>query len=423
MRLLYSFLLWIFQALLYVLQFFSPKFKKFVTGRNNLFETLSPLKDDKNTIWFHCASLGEYEQGVPIMKALKSTYPECQLLVTFFSPSGYDVKKNDALPDVVSYLPLDMPSKVKRFLDSVKPDLAIFVKYEVWPNFLRELDHRKIPTLLVSAVFRRNQHFFKPYGGFMKRALYCFDHIFVQDKSSHELLEENGFSAISISGDTRFDRVSQQLEIDNRLDFMELLAQDRLCVVCGSTWQEDEEVLIPYINSAHKNVFFVIAPHQIEKSKVASLQQKINGNTQLYSSFSEATAMDTQVLIVDTVGLLTKIYSYADIAYVGGAMGSTGLHNILEPATFGVPIIIGKNFEKFPEARKLQQLAGLFSIASAEEFSRLINRMLEDSSFREKTGMITGHYITSNIGATRKLMEYISKSYGNRLVQIPSKGK
>ena len=360
-------------------------------------------------IWIHAASLGEFEQSVTVIELLKEKYPSHRILVTFFSPSGYENKKKHPLADVITYLPLDTYSNARKFLDLVRPELVFFVKYDIWPNFLQEIKQRGIRSFLISGAFRKDQVYFKSYGSWMKKALQSFEHIFVQNRESKELLEKNGFSNVSLSGDTRFDRVSRQLTYDNKLEVLENFLQDDLCIVAGSTWPEDEELLLEYINSAPAKVKFIIAPHEIKTEKINDFRKKLKMSSVLYSETSSREPKDFQLLIIDNIGLLSRIYSYADIAYVGGAAGNTGLHNILEPATFGIPIVIGKNFEKFPEAKKLEQLAGLYSVASAEELTAIFQKLVKNKDFRTQTGMIAGHFINSNTGATRVISDYLSK--------------
>ena len=424
MQLLYSFLTQIAALHLWVAQHFSKKLRVFVSGRKDVFNILNQkISANDKTVWFHCASLGEFEQAVPIIEACKRLLPNHKIIVSFFSPSGFEVKKNSDKADAIVYLPLDTISNARKFIELTHPSLAIFVKYEFWPNYLFQLKAKKIPTLLISGLFRSNQIFFKPYGRFMRKALSSFDHLFVQGVDSKELLSRIKITDSTISGDTRFDRVSHQIEHDNTLDFMEIFKADSLCIVCGSTWPEDEVVLLDSINSDSEEVKFTIAPHKIDALKIDAFRRKINKPVVLYSEIFSSNGTlekeklsEAKVLIIDTIGLLTKIYSYADIAYVGGAAGNTGLHNILEPATFGVPILIGDNFEKFPEAKKLQQLAGLFSVKSSAECSQILNKFTNDKSFRSKTGMIAGHFINSNTGATKKIMNYIEKLHSNGVV-------
>ena len=250
----------------------------------------------------------------------------------------------------------------------------------------------------------------------MRKALQSFHHIFVQDKASEALLKKHDLNKVTISGDTRFDRVSHQIEQDNSLEFMEQFKQDRLCLVCGSTWPEDIAVLLPYLNAMPDTIRVVVAPHKIEDERIENFRKKLKHTSVRYSQLSDVDLSQASVLIVDTIGLLTKIYSYADVAYIGGAMGSTGLHNILEAATFGVPIVIGKNYDEFPEAERLRSLAGLFSIQSSEECSGILNKLMENDSFRNKTGMIAAHFVDQNTGATQKIMDHIAKLDGDGLI-------
>ncbi len=408
MHKLYSLLITLIQALIPVAGFFNAKLKKSIVGRKH---TLKILKKElipcKPTIWVHAASLGEYEQGVPVLEELKKKYPEHQMVISFFSPSGYEIKKNNAFAKATVYLPFDTPNNVSRFLDIVSPEMAFFVKYEFWPNYLSELKRRKIRTFLISGVFRESQPFFKPYGKWMTSSLRSFEHFFLQNEDSATALQKLGFENFSVSGDTRYDRVSHQIEMDNTLDFVHTFKNDKTCIVCGSTWAEDDNVIVNYINRNEGIAKFIIAPHEIMPEKIALLASSIKGRVMLYSQMSTASLASYDVLIIDTIGLLSKIYSYADIAYVGGAMGTTGLHNILEPATFGVPIIIGGNFDKFPEAKKLQQLAGLYAVTNQAEFDERLSKFIVDEKFRAQTGMISGHFINSNTGATKAIVDYL----------------
>lgn len=408
MQTIYNLLISIVSFALRIVALFSKKMELFVKGRKSVFEILQQKISPKDkTIWFHCASLGEFEQGVPIMDAMRKLKPDHKIVVSFFSPSGYEIKKNTSLVDAVVYLPMDTPSNAKKFIAAVHPSLAIFVKYEFWPNYLFELQKKNIRTLLVSGILRETQIFFKPYGGFMRKALTTFEYFFVQDENSEVLLRNIGFKNTTISGDTRFDRVSHQIEMNNTLKFAEEFKRNSLCFVCGSTWPEDESVLLDYINAAPENVKFIIAPHKIETDKISAFSKKIVKKTVLHSHKDEVNISEYSVLIIDCIGLLSKLYSYADIAYVGGAMGKTGLHNILEPATFGLPIVIGKNFEEFPEAIRLRDLAGLFTVKDAKECSLIFEKLVNDTNFRHNTGSISGNFVTKNTGATQKIMDYV----------------
>lgn len=412
MHLLYNFSTFLASKLILLSPLFNPKMGLFVKGRKSVVNTLkSTLKKGDKTIWFHCASLGEYEQGVPIIKKTKEEFPDHKIIVSFFSPSGFEVKKNDKLADCTVYLPLDTPKNAKNFINLLQPSVAIFIKYEFWPNYLFELKKKNIPTILVSGLFRKDQVFFKFYGGFMRRTLNSFSHFFVQDQLSKSLLKQLKISQVTVSGDTRFDRVSDQLSMNNKLDFIALFKQDLFCLVCGSTWPKDESILINYINNFSNNTKFIIAPHDVNNLRIESLRKKLKVKTVLYSEREKYRISDYQVLIIDTVGLLTKVYSYADVAYIGGGigMGANGLHNILEAATFGVPIIIGENYTNFPEAKKLKELNGLFSVATPQEFIDIFNQLKTDASFCEKTGLISKNFIFNNRGATDIILNYLQQ--------------
>lgn len=404
---LYNLIVHISWFYLKIVALFHSKIKLFVKGRKESFDILqkSISKHDR-TIWVHVASLGEFEQGLPIVEKFKVDYPSHKVLITFFSPSGYEIKKNTKAADTVAYLPMDTRKNVVRFLDLVQPELAIFVKYEIWPNYLKRLREKKIPTLLVSALFKKEQIYFKAYGGFMRKALNTFSHIFAQNEESKQLLESINIKNTSVSGDTRLDRVSEILERDNALGFMEDFKQDRLCLVAGSTWPEDEAILIDYINNAHKNLKFVIAPHTIKSDKILGLAGAFTKKTVLYSKMEGTTLADHDVLIIDHIGLLTRIYSYADIAYVGGGF-ATGLHNTLEPAVFGIPVIIGPNYKGFKEAEELVSLKGILPIADKWSFGELLKKIIDNTEFRTKTGAINAGYISKNKGASVQIMAHI----------------
>lgn len=406
---LYNFLIKTVKTILPLASPFSEKINLFTEGRKDTFKILEDkISTEDKVIWFHAASLGEFEQGLPIMEMFREKYPAYKILISFFSPSGYEVKKNTPVADAVVYLPLDTPENVRLFLEAAHPDLAVFIKYEFWPNYLRALKEQNIRTILVSGGFRKDQFFFKKRGAWMKRSLKTFEHFFVQNENSKNLLNSVGFKNVTLSGDTRFDRVSHQIEHNNQLLPIEEFKDGNLCVVAGSTWQADEILLEDFIKSSPENVKFIIAPHQVTKEHINQLRTKFGTAAVLYSEKEEKDLRKYQILIIDNVGILTKIYSYADIAYVGGAAGNTGLHNILEPATFGVPIVIGKNFEKFPEAGQLRKIAGLFSVDSPKELQEVFNKLILNPEFRKKTGSIGEHFINSNTGATKIIEKYFN---------------
>jgi 3-deoxy-D-manno-octulosonic-acid transferase len=406
MKLVYQFAVFLATIFLPLTALFSKKIKLFVAGRKETFSKVTALKNEK-TIWFHVASLGEFEQARPIIEALKKQYKHYKILVTFFSPSGYEVRKNYNLADVVCYLPLDSKANARKFIQEVNPAIAIFIKYEFWPNLLNELKKKEIKTLLVAGILREDQLFFKSYGGFMKKSLAAFHHFFVQDDTSKDLLSSINFTNVTVAGDTRFDRVSEILEQDNSLDFINKFKDNTYTVVAGSTWKEDEELLVDYINTkATEDEKFIIAPHNIKPAAILELKKSIHKKTVLYSEKELEKLSDKQVFIIDTIGLLTKIYAAADLAYVGGGL-KTGLHNILEPATFGIPVVIGNKYNKFKEAVDLVKIGGCISIKNQQEFTAALVHLKQDVSFRKLTGVINKKYIEHHLGATKLIMNYL----------------
>ena len=384
----------------------------FISGRKTVFDTLQKqIQTTDKVIWFHTASLGEYEQGLPVLEALKKQYPSYKFVLTFFSPSGYEVKKDSGVADVITYLPLDTKANVKRFLNLVHPELVVFVKYEFWPNYLAELKKRAIHTISISTIFRPSQLFFKSYGGWMRKSLHAFQHIFVQDETSKKLLESINYTTVTNSGDTRFDRVLEILERDNSLAFIEEFKNDQTCIVIGSSWPEDEVVFLPFINIANSDTKFVIAPHNIKSQEIQKLKNSITKKVVLFSEKEEYDNLSQfDVFIVDTIGILTKVYSYADIAYVGGGMGNTGLHNTLEPAVFGIPVVIGKKYSGFKEAEDLVALGGILSIHSSESFTNTITRLLQEKEFASSTGFINNKHVHENGNAAKTIMNYLSQT-------------
>lgn len=408
LRILYNILTYLVEFHLKIIAIFNTKIKLGVQGRANTIKILKAnIALGDKVIWFHCASLGEYEQGLPVFQEIKSDYPDHKIVLSFFSPSGYEIRKNNPITKVVVYLPFDTKFNAKTFLNLIHPDLVVFVKYEIWPNYLNELYRRKIKTVLISALFRNEQIYFKFYGKWMRKSLRAFHYFFVQNHSSKELLESMGYRNVSVSGDTRFDRVYNQLNIDNTLDIVENFKQDKLCVVAGSTWPEDEKLLLNYINSNSYEVKFIIAPHNIKTGQIESLRAGIKKETLLYSSKDQANIFNSQVLIIDSIGILSKIYAYADVAYIGGAYGNTGLHNTLEAAVFGVPIIIGKNYKRFPEAYEMIANGGMYSISNQEEFDSILNSLLSNTVETIQSGIANSDYIKKNRGAVIQIMTYI----------------
>jgi len=415
MLFLYNIITLLAAQLLKIVALFSPKMKLFVDGRKSVFQTLADkIQTSDKTIWFHAASLGEYEQGLPVIEAIKQQFPNHKIIVTFFSPSGYEVRKNNTVADVTVYLPLDTISNAKQFIELVHPEMVFFIKYEYWPNYLNELKKQQIKTYLISGILRENQAFFKWYGGFYRNALKTFDYFFVQNESSKKLLQSIGFNNVKVSGDTRFDRVVSILERDNSLDFIERFKDNTTTIVIGSSWPKDESLLVNYINQSSNDVKFIIAPHNIKQEQISNLKNQIQKKTISYSEKDEMLKqvqhdkIETfQVFIIDTIGILTKIYSYADIAYVGGGFGNPGVHNILEPATFGVPVVIGPNFSHFAEATALVNMEGCISIQNQTELNEAFDLLLHNEDERLEKGHICSTFVQMNKGATQTIMNHI----------------
>ena len=409
MLFLYNLVISIAGFFLKIVALFSPKIKLFIDGRKNVFSILEEkIKATDKTIWFHSASLGEYEQGLPVIEKIKEKYPSHKIVVTFFSPSGYEVRKNNTVADVTIYLPLDTKKNAKRFLKLVHPEKAFFIKYEFWLNYLKELETSKTPTYLISGIFRDSQMFFKWYGGFYRKALKAFTYFFVQNESSKQKIEAIGFNNVIVSGDTRFDRVNAILERDNSLDYIEKFKNNQTTIVIGSSWPKDEALIAEYINQAPDDVKFIIAPHNIKTEQISNLKSQITKSSVLFSEKNNFDLSNYSVFIIDTIGLLTKIYSYGTIAYVGGGFGNPGIHNILEPATFGIPIIIGPNFSNFAEAVELVKLKGCTVISNSDELKNSFDQLINDENFLKEKGQICKSYIQDNTGATNSIMKIVS---------------
>lgn len=411
MYFIYNILILIAGFVIKIIALFNKKMNLFVEGRKQSFPKLSKeISPEDDVIWVHCASLGEFEQGRPIIEKLKIQYPLNKIVLTFFSPSGYEVQRNYELADVVCYLPLDSSSNAKRFIKTMHPKLAVFVKYEFWPNILKELRNNSIETILISGIFRKNQAFFKWYGEWMRKSLIAFSHFFVQDLKSEKLLKSIGFENVTLSGDTRFDRVYEITQQNNDLDFIAKFKNEQYTLVAGSTWKDDEDLLVDYINnSASEKERFIIAPHNINKKDIDELKNSITKRVVLFSEKSNKNLSEYQVFIIDTVGILTKIYSYASIAYVGGGYTKSGIHNILEPATFGVPIVIGPNYSRFIEAIDLVDNKACFVVDNSRKLSVLLNEFFQQKQKREEAGRNAHEYVVSKTGATTKILNYLKK--------------
>ena len=408
MLFLYTLMVQFAGFLLKIAAFFSPKMKLFVEGRKPVFTILEQkIKPADKTIWFHAASLGEYEQGLPVIEKIKEQFPSHKIILTFFSPSGYEVRKNNTVADVTVYLPLDTKKNAYQFLKLIHPDLVFFIKYEYWPNYLSELKKRNTKTYLISGILRKNQLFFKWYGGFYRKALNTFTYFFVQNETSKKLLQQIGKTNVSVSGDTRFDRVATILDKDNSLDFIAQFKDNTLTVVVGSSWPKDENLLVNFINSNTLKVKFIIAPHNIKEEQIQQLKDSITKKTILFSEKEGKNPADFDVFIIDTIGILTKIYSYADIAYVGGGFGNSGIHNVLEPATFGVPVLIGPNYSHFAEAVALVNMEACISINTIEKLDEALKNLITNDDIRHEKGHMCSTFVQMNKGATSIILKHI----------------
>lgn len=410
MRLLYTVLIYIANFGLKIAALFVPKLKLFVSGRKDVLLKLKEhVNGEKPVVWVHAASLGEFEQGRPIIEEIKKEYPKHQIVLTFFSPSGYEIRKNYELADVVCYLPMDTIKNAKEFVSVLNPIAAVFVKYEFWPNYLNELSKKQVPTFLISGIFRENQVFFKAQGFWMRKHLKTMSHFFVQDKISKDLLNSIDVDKVTIAGDTRFDRVQKLVEANEKLSFVEEFKNDNYLLVAGSTWPEDEEQLLNYINTkANNGEKFMIAPHNIKDVDIKNLKKNTNVPVLLFSEKEGKNLKDYQVMIVDTIGILSKIYASANIAYIGGGYTKSGVHNTLEAATYGLPIVIGPNYRKFKEVQDLVALKGCVSVSNGKGLSDVLSELYTNTSLRLEKANITKQYVQNNLGATQKIMMTLS---------------
>lgn len=360
---------------------------------------------DKN-IWIHCASLGEFEQGRPLIEALKRNYPEYKILLTFFSPSGYEIRKDYERADYVCYLPADTPYNAVKFISVVNPVSVIFVKYEFWNNYTSVIVKNQIPVYLISGIFRKGQHFFKWYGRFFRKILCRFSYLFVQDSQSMELLKSIGIENVSVAGDTRFDRVAEIAGLAKTIPEIELFRGEEKLFLAGSSWKQDEEIISSYINLHPDKMKWIFAPHEIDNNNIARLERLFNVSVVRYSEFKNNPS-DARVLIIDNIGMLSATYRYAYIAAIGGGFGK-GIHNILEAACWGIPVVFGPNYKKFKEAVELVNLNGARCFTDFEEFSGIIDVWLSDNEVYLKSSEVASLYVRNNTGATNKILEKLS---------------
>lgn len=387
----------------------NPKAKKMTEGQKSTFGHLrATLPADGRTIWIHASSLGEFEQGRPLIERLRRLHPDRKILLTFFSPSGYEVRKDYPMADAVAYLPFDTPRNARRFIETVRPSVAIFIKYEFWGNYLQQLHKAAVPVYIISAIFRQGQIFFRPWGGMFRRMLRRFDRIYLQDNESQKLLSGIGIDNTVVAGDTRFDRVTDVMAQTFDIAGGENL---RSFIIFGSSWGADEANYIPWLN-ANRDVKFIIAPHEFDEARVAALCNAIDGNVIPLSQWERHIADNgtppehIRGIIVDCFGKLSSLYRYASVAYIGGGHGA-GIHNINEAAVYGIPVVFGPNYHKFKEARDLISLGGAFCVENAAATSSTLDRLLSDEACRAEAGKIAGRYIADNIGATDRIFSDI----------------
>lgn len=411
MRVLYFILIQLYGFVIRLGSLFSNKARLWVNGRTNWKKHLkSALSGNaKPRIWFHCASLGEFEQGRPVLEQLRKDFPNHFIVLSFFSPSGYEAKKNEVLADYVCYMPLDGPKSSKEFINILNPALVFFVKYEFWYFYGKELYRRKISFYCLSAIFRPGQIYFKPWGKFFKKILTRYTHLFVQDQASLELLYRNSIPSVTVSGDTRFDRVLEISRRETSLPLVESFCKNRISIVAGSTWPEDEKALSVLLQ-AHPELKIVVAPHEIYESRLRSIESRFKGRTQRFSKVVGSIDNDTNVLIIDSIGLLSLIYRFGKYTYVGGGFGK-GVHNILEAAVYGKPVFFGPNHLKFKEARDLKAMGGGIGIKNGKGFVAAFEMMETNEVNYATLSAKNRKYIEDRKGATAILMNYLAINY------------
>ena len=417
-RLLYNLFILLYPLAARCIASFNPKARKWVKGRQQVFSRLQQrfAAEQRPVIWVHCASLGEFEQGRPVMEALKQVYPQHALLLTFFSPSGYEVQKNYPHADAIFYLPMDSAAHARRFLDITRPALVVFVKYEFWFYYLKETRKRNIPLLLVSAIFREDQPFFKKYGHFHRQMLQCFTHLFVQTADAASLLKKINIQPVTISGDTRFDRVLQIAQGFTEIPGIAAFCNNKPVLVAGSTWTEDDEELDHYVNT-HEATRFIIAPHDISEERLRECERlykhsvRYSTYLQLLQSHVPVEAVNT--LIIDNIGMLSRLYAYASICFIGGGFGGDGIHNILEAAVYHKPVVCGPVYDKYIEGVEMLEAGGAFSIPDALELEKILDRLFTDTSFYQGAAVAAGRYVQQKTGATTGIIRYIQE---NRLL-------
>ena len=419
---LYNLFLLLYSFGVRLIAVWNPKAKKWLQGRRNIFNTINAQLPAAGCqlVWMHCASLGEFEQGRPLLEALKIDNPQQKIVLTFFSPSGYEVMKDYKGADHVFYLPMDSPENAKRFLDAINPSLVLWVKYEYWFYYLSEIKRRNIPTILISGIFRHSQPFFKWYGGIWKKMLETFTHFFVQNQQSKSLLATIGFTEnVTINGDTRFDRVLEIAANFTAVPHIAAFCGDSPVIVAGSTWEEDEIELLHFVN-VHQHIKFIIAPHEIDKLNLKDVKDEFPNSIFYSDLIAQQTINNTHgtadskpttphILIIDNIGMLSCLYHYATVTYIGGGFGADGVHNVLEAAVYGKPVVFGPVYEKFDEAVGLIDAGGAISIDGPVKLETVLNNLLNDEPERKKRGEAASNFVNENAGASKKIIEFIQE--------------
>jgi len=393
---------------------FHSKAHKFSEGRRNFFHQLkADFSKDNYVIWFHAASLGEFEQGRPIIELIKNNHPEVKILLSFFSPSGYEQRKNYQFADRVCYLPADNPSHASKFVAVFHPDLAVFIKYEIWYYYFKELKCKNIPLIMISSVFRNNQILFKPWAPMFKATLQCVHHFFVQNEESVTLLKQIGFSNTTLAPDSRIDRVNQISgePLDNSFDSIKTFTDGQLCLIAGSSYITEEKYIASFLKTNHFEGKVIIAPHHVSENRIHEIEKLFPGISVRWSLISDSRLLkSSKILIIDTIGLLSRIYKFGDIAFIGGGFNN-GIHNTLEPAAYGLPVIFGpKNFHKFPEACQMLKLQAAFKIRTRQEFNSTLNLLLDESK-RKMAGKMARSFIDNNLGGSFPIFNYLQKYF------------
>lgn len=410
MSILYNIGIRLYRFVILLASPFNIKARLWIKGRQGWKKKLKEAHDPSlPTAWFHVASLGEFEQGKPLIEALKKAKPEIKIVLSFFSSSGYEIKKDYKGVDYICYLPLDTPANAKKFMQLVNPELIVFVKYEFWYNFLKAAHKSGSKLVLASAIFRPQQIFFRKYGGWYRNILHFFDHIFVQDPKSFDLLQDIGIEDLTIAGDTRFDRVAEIAVDSKQIPIADRFSTGHFTIVCGSTWSADEEVLCNYINQSIAGTRFIIAPHEISESSISNLAKIIDRRIVRFSEAEEDDFSKCNVLVIDNIGMLSSLYKYGKVAYIGGGFGS-GIHNVLEAAVFGMPVVFGPNYQRFREAVELIERGGAFSISDKEEFKICMDKFKEFSGSIEDAAAAAQSYVELNTGATEVILKYLMRN-------------